>query len=73
MTTDPAVFVFIIYVLLSPYQTEFVSDRVFSSQEELELELFDYVNWFNTIRIYGALDYLTPKEYKRTFQAEMSN
>ncbi|WP_087941734.1 IS3 family transposase [Bacillus kwashiorkori] len=45
-------------------KTEFVSGRVFDSQQELDLELFDYVNWFNNIRIHGSLDYLTPKEFK---------
>ncbi|MDC3415284.1 IS3 family transposase, partial [Aquibacillus sp. 3ASR75-11] len=51
-------------------KTEFVSGRVFSSQQELDLELFDYVNWFNNIRIHGSLDYLSPNEYKRKRQAE---
>ncbi|GAA0293303.1 putative transposase [Gracilibacillus halotolerans] len=54
-------------------KTEFVSGRVFESQRELDLELFDYVNWFNNIRIHGSLDYLTPNEYKRKNQLEMSN
>jgi putative transposase len=45
-------------------KTEFVSGRVFDSQQELDLELFDYVNWFNNIRIHGSLNYLTPKEFK---------
>lgn len=45
-------------------KTEFVYSRVFSSQQELDLELFDYVNWFNNVRIHGSLDYLTPNEYK---------
>ncbi|WP_307258975.1 IS3 family transposase [Oikeobacillus pervagus] len=53
-------------------KTEFVSGRVFASQQELDLELFDYVNWFNNIRIHGSLDYLTPNEYKCKHQAEMS-
>jgi putative transposase len=53
-------------------KTEFVSGHVFSSQQELDLELFDYVNWFNNIRIHGSLDYLTPKEYKHKFKTEMS-
>ncbi|UOQ86986.1 IS3 family transposase [Gracilibacillus salinarum] len=52
-------------------KTEFVSGMVFSSQRELDLELFDYVNWFNNIRIHGSLDYLTPKEYKNKHQAGM--
>jgi len=46
-------------------KTEFVYGRVFSCQQELDLELFDYVNWFNNIRIHGSLDYLSPVEYKR--------
>lgn len=45
-------------------KTEFVSGRVFPSQQSLDLELFDYVHWFNNIRIHGSLDYLTPNEYK---------
>lgn len=45
-------------------KTEFIYGRVFSSQQELDLELFDYVNWFNNVRIHGSLDYLTPNEYK---------
>lgn len=45
-------------------KTEFVDGRVFSNQQELDFELFDYVNWFNHIRIHGSLDYLTPSEYK---------
>lgn len=45
-------------------KTEFVNGRVFSSQQELDIELFDYVNWYNNIRIHGSLDYLTPNEYK---------
>lgn len=45
-------------------KTEFAYDRVFSSFEELESELFDYVNWYNNHRIHGSLDYMTPVEYK---------
>lgn len=45
-------------------KTEFAFNRIFSNFEELELELFDYVNWYNTVRIHGSLDYLTPIQYK---------
>ncbi|WP_416150693.1 IS3 family transposase [Salipaludibacillus sp. HK11] len=45
-------------------KTEFVRGAVFANQHELDLELFDYVHWFNNIRIHGSLDYLTPTEYK---------
>lgn len=46
------------------FKTEFCFNKVFNSFEQLELELFDYVNWFNNHRIHGSLDYLTPKQYK---------
>ncbi|WP_255306921.1 IS3 family transposase [Paraliobacillus sp. PM-2] len=45
-------------------KTEFVKGAYFTDQHELDLELFDYVHWFNHIRIHGSLDYLTPTEYK---------
>jgi transposase InsO family protein len=46
------------------FKTEFCFNRKFNSFEQLELELFDYVNWFNNFRIHGSLDYLTPMQYK---------
>src|SRR5690625_75558 len=45
-------------------KTEFVNGSIFPCQQSLDLELFDYVHWFNHIRIHGSLDYLTPTEYK---------
>jgi len=45
-------------------KTEFAYNRVFNSFEELEIELFDYVNWYNNIRIHGSLNYLTPVEFR---------
>ncbi len=46
-------------------KTEFAYNRRFNSFGELEIELFDYVNWYNNIRIHGSLNYLTPIEYKK--------
>ena len=46
-------------------KTEFAFNRVFESFEELEAELFDYVHWYNNIRIHSSLNYLTPIEYKK--------
>ena len=46
------------------FKIEFCYKRVFTSLEELKLELFDYVNWYNNVRIHGSLGYLTPVEYK---------
>ncbi len=45
-------------------KTEFVKGYTFSSLEELQLQLADYVNWFNHHRIHSSLGYLTPVEYR---------
>lgn len=42
----------------------FAFNRIFNDFEELERELFDYVNWYNNIRIHGSLGYKTPIEYR---------
>lgn len=45
-------------------KTEFAFNRQFESFEELERELFDYVNWYNNVRIHGSLKYQTPVAYR---------
>ena len=46
-------------------KTEFIKNRVFASLEQLQIELVDYVNWFNHHRIHSSLDYLTLKEFEK--------
>ncbi|TQS75138.1 IS3 family transposase [Ornithinibacillus gellani] len=43
--------------------TKFINGINFSCQRALDLEFFNYVHWFNNIRFYESLDYLTPVEY----------
>lgn len=50
------------------FKTEFINDKNFTSLIQLKLELFDYINWYNNIRIHSTLNYLTPTKY----QAQMS-
>ena len=45
-------------------KTEFAFNKRFENLEELELELFDYVNWYNNVRIHGSLGYKTPVEFR---------
>jgi putative transposase len=45
-------------------KTEFVNQMKFQSLRHLELELYDYVNWFNKHRIHGTLGYMTPIQYR---------
>ena len=46
------------------FKTEFANGAYFLTLEQLNLELHDYVHWFNNIRINGTLGYLTPIEFK---------
>lgn len=45
-------------------KTEFVRNYHFENLEELNVELTNYVNWFNKKRIHSTLGYLSPFEYK---------
>jgi len=46
------------------FKAEFIYRYEFTSLEQLKIQLADYINWFNTKRIHGTLDYLSPIEYK---------
>jgi len=46
------------------FKTEFVKRRHFDNLDELTTELYDYVHWFNHIRIHGTLGYKSPIDYK---------
>src|SRR5699024_5206874 len=37
-------------------KTEFVNDTIFPCQQALDLEFFDYMNWFNNIRNHRLLN-----------------
>ncbi len=44
-------------------KTEFAFNKIFKSADELSLELFDYVNWYNSKRLHGSLGFLAPNDY----------
>ena len=44
-------------------KTEFVKQMQFENLEQLETELFDYVNWYNNFRPHSSL-HLTPVAFK---------
>ncbi len=52
-------------------KTEFIYGETFENLKELELALFDYGHWYNSIRIHGTLGYLTPAAYRRKHLNEM--
>lgn len=45
-------------------KTEFVYGNTFNSLNDLNVQLADYVNWFNNHRIHSALGYLSPYQFK---------
>lgn len=47
-------------------KTEFVRNRWFSSLEQLQQELSEYVHWFNHDRIHSTLGYLSPIQYRNS-------
>ncbi|WP_338979269.1 IS3 family transposase [Spiroplasma endosymbiont of Panzeria rudis] len=47
------------------FKIEFINDKNFTSLIQLKLELFDYINWYNNIRIHSTLNYLTPVNYQK--------
>jgi transposase InsO family protein len=53
------------------FKTEFVYPNKFNTLEQLELELFDYIHWYNHIRIHSSLNYMTPVEYKTNFLSKV--
>jgi len=46
-------------------KTEFVYGEDFADLNELELKWFDYVNWYNNIRIHGSIGYVSPSDFER--------
>ena len=50
--------------MFKTFKVEFIYPQVFESLDQLKLELFDYVNWYNNIRLHSSLGYLPPTTYK---------
>jgi len=48
-------------------KTEFAYDEDFADYSELELKWFDYVNWYNNVRIHGSLGYISPSEFENNY------
>ncbi len=47
-------------------KTEFIYQRKFETLEQLQLELAEYVYWYNNLRIHGSLGYISPIEYRES-------
>lgn len=51
-------------------QVEFVHQYHFETLAHLRLELFDYVHWWNSIRLHGTLRHETPINYRQQRSAK---
>ncbi len=49
-------------------KTEFSKGRHFESLGHLQMELKQYVHWFNNKRLHSSLGYKTPVEFKQTIR-----
>ncbi|WP_425379283.1 IS3 family transposase [Spiroplasma endosymbiont of Polydrusus pterygomalis] len=47
------------------FKTEFIKGQKFINLTQLKYKLFDFVHWYNNIRIHGRLNYLTPVEFRK--------
>ncbi|MEB7783054.1 IS3 family transposase [Mammaliicoccus sciuri] len=45
-------------------KTEFIYPNPFRTIDELNLQLYDYINWFNHHRIHSSFNYQAPVNYK---------
>ncbi len=52
-------------------KVEFIYQNRFESLEELELQLAEYIYWYNHIRIHGSLGYISPVEYRNKTSLEL--
>lgn len=54
-------------------KTELISNKGFCDLNQLKLALFDYINWYNNVRIHGSIGYLTPNRYYQLFFDKVSS
>lgn len=45
-------------------KVEFIYPNTFKTLQQLEVQLFDYVHWWNYLRLHGSLGYETPIAYR---------
>ena len=46
------------------FKTELIRDRVWQTRSQFELAIVEYVAWFNTTRLHGALGDIPPDEHE---------
>lgn len=49
------------------FKTELIADRVWRTRSQLELAIVEWVAWFNTERLHGALGDIPPAEFEHRY------
>jgi putative transposase len=52
------------------FKTELIADRVWRTRSQLELAIVEWVAWFNTDRLHGALGDIPPAEFEALYAAQ---
>lgn len=50
---------------------EFIYQNKFDTLEQLQLELAEYIYWYNNLRIHGSIGYMKPIEYRELSTIEL--
>jgi transposase InsO family protein len=59
--------------LFSRLKAEMLCDQKFKTLEEAELMVFEYVEYYNNVRLHSSLGYKTPREFYQHYEDEGNN
>ncbi|WP_419722198.1 integrase core domain-containing protein [Rhodococcus qingshengii] len=54
------------------FQEQSVSARAIKAIDDIEFATMEWVDWFNTRRLHGTLDYVTPDEFEAIYYSQLS-
>ena len=58
--------------LWASLKRELVDDAYFATKEEARLAIFEWINWYNSVRLHSSLDYQSPWEYEQAWQEQQA-
>jgi transposase InsO family protein len=58
--------------LWASLKRELVYNSNFATKQEARVALFEWVLWYNNERLHSSLDYMSPREFEESFQAQQA-
>ena len=49
------------------FKTELIADRIWRTRDQMELEIVEYVGWFNHARLHTSLGDVPPSEFEQSW------